>query len=71
MASYLDLEREAFLGGPPHATCGGRTPNEDVTDETLALLVTANRDGGPAITQGVAGPTQPARTAFPYLAPPN
>ncbi len=73
VASYLDIEREAFLGVPmyTHTTCGGRTPNEAVVDETLTLLVTGFRQGAPAITQGVAGPTKPATTTFPYLAPPN
>jgi hypothetical protein len=74
--SYLDIEREAFLLGPPytHTTCSGRTPNEAVIDETLTLLVTGPRqegDGGPVVTQGVAGPARPATTTFPYLAPPN
>jgi hypothetical protein len=73
VSSYLDIEREAFLVGPPytHSTCGGRTPNEHVVDETLTLLVTADREGGPQVTQGIAGPTRLATTAFPYLAPPN
>jgi hypothetical protein len=73
VASYLDVEREAFLVGPPyvHTTCGGRTPNEDVVDETLTLLVTADRPGGPQVMQGVAGPTRLASTTFPYLAAPN
>jgi hypothetical protein len=73
VASYLDVEREAFLVGPPyvHTTCGGRTPNEDVVDEMLTLLVTGDREGGPRVTQGVAGPTQLASTTFPYLAAPN
>ena len=69
--SYLDLEREAFLSAPAHTTCGGRTPNENVVDETLALLVTGDREGGPAVTQGPTAATRPATTTFPYLAPPN
>jgi len=71
VASYLDLERELYLSGPPHATCGGRSPGENVVDETLQLVVTGDRDGGPVVTQGVAGPSRPASTTFPYLAPPN
>lgn len=73
VSSYLDIEREAFLVGSPyvHSTCGGRTPNEDVVDETLTLLVTADRPGGPQVTQGVSGPTRLASTTFPYLAAPN
>jgi hypothetical protein len=66
--SYLDLEREILLGGPAHTTCGGRTPNEDVVDETLTLLVTGGRA---PVTQGVTGPSKPATTVFPYLADPN
>jgi hypothetical protein len=66
--SYLDIEREIYLDGSAHTTCGGRTPNEDVVDETLTLLVT---NGRVPVTQGIAGPTTPATTSFPYLAPPN
>ena len=69
--SYLDIEREIFLPPHSHSTCGGRTPGENVIDETLALLVTGDREGGPAVTQGVAAATKPASTAFPYLAAPN
>jgi hypothetical protein len=67
-SSYLDVEREILLDGPAHTTCGGRTPNEDVVDETLTLLVT---DGRQPVRQGVSGPTKPATTTFPYLAAPN
>ncbi len=67
-ASYLDIEREIYLGGPAHTTCGGRSPGENVVDETLTLFVTAGRA---PVTQGVAGPTKPANTTFPYLADPN
>ena len=66
--SYLDLEREIFLDGSAHTTCGGRTPSENVVDKTLTLLVTADRV---PVTQGIPGPTSPATTSFPYLAPPN
>jgi len=71
VSSYLEIDREIFLGGSTHATCGGRTPNENIVDETLALLITADRDGGPAITQGISGPTKWSTTSFPYLAEPN
>jgi hypothetical protein len=70
VASYLDIEREIFLSQAGHTTCGGRTPNEDVVDSMLRLLVTADRDGGPQVTQGIAGPSKPAMTRFPYLAGP-
>jgi Domain of unknown function (DUF4331) len=73
-ASYLDIEREAFpdvfQSDAGHTTCGGRTPSDDVVDTTLALLITRNRDGGPQVSQGVAGPTKPATATFPYLAEP-
>ena len=70
-SGYLEIEREIYLSGPTHSTCGGRTPNENVVDATLTLLITADRDGGPAITQGVSGPSKWSRTTFPYLAEPN
>lgn len=71
--SYLDIENEVFLLGPPyqHATCGGRTPAEHVIDETLQLFVTADREGGPVVAQGIAGPSKAPSLSFPYLAPPN
>jgi len=72
LASYLDIEQEVFLGRPDaNTTCGGRTPGEHVVDEMLQLMVTADREGGPVISQGVAGPTKPPSLSFPYLAPPN
>ncbi|HEX8792611.1 MAG TPA: hypothetical protein VF765_16800 [Polyangiaceae bacterium] len=69
--SYLDIEQQVFLGGPTHTTCGGRTPAEHVIDESLQLLVTGDREGGPVVAQGIAGPTKPPTLSFPYLAPPN
>ncbi len=70
--SYLDIEQAVFLGRDAgNTTCGGRTPGEHVIDETLQLMVTANRDGGPVVSQGIAGPTKPPSLSFPYLAPPN
>jgi len=72
VSSYLDIEQAVFLGrNTGNTTCGGRTPGEHVIDETLQLMVTANRDGGPVISQGVAGPTKPPSLSFPYLAAPN
>lgn len=69
-SSYFEIERELYLGGPTHTTCGGRTPSDDVIDTTLTLLITG--DGGRAqVTDGVPTPTKPATTTFPYLAPPN
>jgi len=72
VTSYLDIEQEVFLGRPDaNTTCGGRTPGEHVIDEMLQLMVTADREGGPVISQGVPGPTKPPSLSFPYLAPPN
>jgi hypothetical protein len=72
VSSYLDIEQGVFLGRDAgNTTCGGRTPGEHVVDEMLQLLVTANRDGGPVIGQGIASPTKPPSLSFPYLAPPN
>ena len=74
-SSYLEIEREVFppplRAASPHMTCGGRTPADDVVDTTLTLLVTGDRDGGPAIGQDVTRATKPATTTFPYLADPN
>ncbi len=70
-SGYFDIEREIYLSGTPHTTCGGRTPAENVVDKTLTLLVTADRDGGPVISQGVPGATKPPTTTFPYFADPN
>jgi hypothetical protein len=66
--SFLEIER-AMLQGRPHATCGGRSPNDDVMDTLYTLLVNADR--GPKIGDGVDRATKPATRAFPYLAPPN
>jgi hypothetical protein len=72
LPSYLDIEREIYLGAPPHTTCGGRTPGEDVVDETLNLFVYGPDAGSrPPITQGVTAATRPPTTTFPYLADPN
>ena len=67
-SGYLEIESELLLGGPKHATCGGRTPNEDVVDKTLTLLVT---NGRTPVGDGVSSATKPATLAFPYLAEPN
>jgi hypothetical protein len=70
-ASYLDIEREIYLQSPPHTTCGGRTPGDDVVTTTLTLVVTGDRAGGPTIGPGASGPSRSATTTFPYFAPPN
>jgi hypothetical protein len=66
--SFLEIER-AMLQGRQHATCGGRSPNDDVMDTLYTLLV--NAGGGPRIGDGVDRATAPATRTFPYLAPPN
>jgi Domain of unknown function (DUF4331) len=66
--SYLEIELAA-LRGRAHATCGGRTLNDDVIDTLFTQLVNAGT--GPAIRDGVDHSTRPAGRTFPYLAPPN
>ena len=66
--SFLEIELAA-LRGEPHATCGGRTLNDDVMDRLFTQLV--NAGNGPMIRDGVDAASQPATTVFPYLAPPN
>jgi hypothetical protein len=66
--SFLEIER-AMLEGRAHATCGGRSPNDNVMDTLYTLLVNAGR--GPRIGDGVDRATKPAAGTFPYLAPPN
>ncbi|MFD5754763.1 DUF4331 family protein [Streptomyces sp. NPDC127044] len=65
--SYFEIER-ALLEGREHATCGGRSLNDDVIDTLYTLIVNAGH--GPRGCDGVDG-TVPASREFPYLAPPN
>ena len=65
---YLEIENEVLLGGAAHQTCGGRTPNEDVMDKTLSLLVKKQLTG---VSDNVNAATKPAPTTWPYLADPN
>jgi hypothetical protein len=65
--SFLEIER-ATLRGRAHATCGGRSLNEDAMDALATLLVGAD---GSRISDGVSQATAPAARTFPYLAPPN
>jgi hypothetical protein len=64
---YFDLEREAIFPDAGHRTCGGRSPNDNVVDTTLTLLVTKDRA---PVSQGIAAPAKPPPTQFPYLADP-
>ncbi len=66
--SFLEIELAARRG-EEHATCGGRTLNDDVMDAIFTQLVNAGH--GPVIRDGVDAASQPATTVFPYLAPPN
>jgi hypothetical protein len=66
--SFLEIER-ALLQGRAHATCGGRSLNEDTMDTLYTLLISGA--AGPRIGDGVDQATVPAGRVFPYLAPPN
>ncbi len=66
--SFLEIEL-AGLHAEAYATCGGRSPNDDVMDTIFTQLV--NAGNGPPISDGVDGATQPGEPTFPYLAPPN
>jgi Domain of unknown function (DUF4331) len=66
--SYFEIER-ALLNGASHETCGGRSPNDDITDTLLTLLI--NAGNGPRISDGVDGQAVPATRVFPYLVPPD
>ena len=66
--SYLEIEIAARRGDA-HATCGGRTLNDDVIDTLFTQLV--NAGNGPVIRDGVDHATRPAGRTFPYLAAPN
>ena len=66
--SYLEIER-ALLKGIAHETCGGRSPNDDIVDTYMTLLV--NAGNGPRISDGVNQQAVQASRAFPYLVPPE
>jgi hypothetical protein len=66
--SYLEIE-QALLQGRAHATCGGRSLNDDAGDANLTFVVTGGN--GPLIDDGVDQATVRASDSFPYLAPPN
>jgi hypothetical protein len=68
VGSYLEIELAARRG-EDHATCGGRTLNDDVIDTLFTQLV--NAGNGPPIRDGVDHSSRPAGLAFPYLSPPN
>jgi hypothetical protein len=66
--SYLEIE-QALLHGRAHATCGGRSLNDDATDASLTFVV--NGGNGARISDGVDQATVRASDSFPHLAPPN
>ena len=66
--SFFEIETAA-RAGEPHATCGGRTLNDDVIDTLYTLLINAGT--GPTIRDGVDQATAPASCTFPYMAPAN
>src|SRR5216684_3623056 len=66
--SYLEIE-QALLQGRAHATCGGRSLNDDAGDTNLTFVITGGN--GPRISDGVDQATVRASDTFPYLAPPN
>jgi hypothetical protein len=73
--SYLAVEEAAL--GLANTDCGGRTPLEDVIDETYTALTVGvagfNLDGTFAITDGVPKDLDGvvSLTTFPFLADPN
>ena len=66
--SYLEIE-QAMLQGRAHATCGGRSLNDDAADTNLTFVVAGAN--GPRISDGVDQATVRASDGFPYLAAPN
>jgi Domain of unknown function (DUF4331) len=66
--NYLEIE-QAMLQGRAHASCGGRSLNDDAVDTNLTFVVTGGN--GPRISDGVDQATVRASDSFPYLAPPN
>jgi hypothetical protein len=68
--SYLEIEMAAYRG-EAHETCGGRTPNADVIDTTLTLMINGPDRPEPLRGDGVNEPDSPATDTFPYFAPPH
>jgi Polyketide cyclase / dehydrase and lipid transport/Domain of unknown function (DUF4331) len=65
--SFLEIEKST-LHGSPYQTGGGRTVNANVIDIMLTWMVNNDRE---FLQGGATGATQPGRSTFPYLAPPN
>ena len=77
--SYLEVEADA-VGLPTTGSCGGRTPNDDVIDTYVSLLVAGlDQPWRPYVEgqqwrqhgDGVNGPSRPATDEWPYLAAPH
>lgn len=72
---YLANEAAALGLSAAAGDCGGRTPLEDVVDESYTLLtagVAAYLGNMHAVTDGIdAGDHQPSTTDFPFLQAPN
>jgi hypothetical protein len=72
---YLAVEASALGLSAAAGDCGGRTPTEDVVDESYTLLtagVNAYLANPHAVTDGIdAGDHTPSTTDFPFLAEPN
>jgi len=66
--SWFEIET-AMLSGRPHATCGGRSLDDDVIDTLYPLLV--GGVDGPRISNGVDQGARPSVRTFPYLASPS
>lgn len=68
--SYLEIER-SLLNGRPHATCGGRPPNEDTLDVTFDFLArgpAAMPTDADALGDGIPQAAKLSTDTFPYLA---
>lgn len=72
---YLAVEATALGLNAAAGDCGGRTPAEDVVDESYTLLtagVAAYLGNQHAVTDGIdAGDHAPSTTDFPFLQAPN
>ena len=66
--SYFEIER-ALLKGASHETCGGRSPNDDIGDTLLTMLV--NAGNGPRISDGVDQAGRPGLSRLPLSRSPG
>jgi hypothetical protein len=72
---YLGVEAAVLGVGAAAGDCGGRTPLENVIDESYTLIISGVNAylGGSIITNGITAQaeTAPSLTAFPFLSAPN